>query len=316
MIGAASLRGTVATVRPARDATRKFGRFPNDQRHRGPSVVVLLLARHRVQMPRQTPQYPLGHLPSRVRPSRSGALNDRTRTFLEAYGRWCRKELTQVQAATLAQMSERTFRRNVRRYRDDGADGLHDRRSKPSPRRVSRKEASALDELYVHKYRSFSVRHFFREYRDEHGGTRSYTWVKNRLQQAGLVKRKRRNNPPQDSVGQELTEGVLLHQCVCKFAWSAPATWDLVVTVDDATCRVYSGFFVPEDTIWSRYQSIREILSTKGRFDAVTCDWLDWLGNRCMFTQLVRAIGELGITFIRVCVRHRRSSVATIFSRH
>lgn len=265
------------------------------------------IQRHGVTAACETPRadatvdaaFPLGRLPPKARSRRPEALTDRIRTFIDAYGRWCRNELTQSQAATLAQMSERTFRRHVRRYRDEGEEGLHDRRSKPSRRRASCDETNALATLYRHKYRSFSVLHFYREYRDAHGGTRSYTWVKNKLQQAGLVRRQRWRDPPQDSVHREAAEGALLHQCVSSFAWSSLTTWDLVVTIDDATNRVQSGFLVAEDTIWSRYQSIREVLSTKGRFDAVTCDWLGRSENRCMYRQLVRAIDELNITFMR-----------------
>ena len=51
-------------------------------------------------------------------------------------------------------------------------------------------------------YGGWNVRHFHEEvYVREHGGSRSYTWVKNRLQEAGLVKKGRRKGPRTGSGG-------------------------------------------------------------------------------------------------------------------
>ena len=41
--------------------------------------------------------------------------------------------------------------------------------------------------LYRERYEGWNVKHFHSFYRREHGGRRSYTWVKNTLQRAGLV---------------------------------------------------------------------------------------------------------------------------------
>ena len=242
----------------------------------------------------------LGRGPLKIESSWSRTPTDRVRRFLDAYRMWLRKELTQAQAASSAQMSERTFRRLVRRYREAGNDGLADRRLRPSPRRASHEEVIALEELYAAKYRSLSVRRFYREYQNAYDGTRSYTWVKNTLQQSGLVRKRPQNTSQQELVRQQATEGVLLHQCVCRFAWSAGQAWNLVVIIDDATHRVHSGFFVTEDTIWSRYRSIREVLLTRGHFDAIIPDRLEAFGNRRMFTQLVRAMEELEIMVMPV----------------
>ena len=57
--------------------------------------------------------------------------------FEEIYGRTYRGELSQMEAAEILGMSERTFRRWRDRYDADGAEGLYDRRlGKVSARRV------------------------------------------------------------------------------------------------------------------------------------------------------------------------------------
>ena len=47
--------------------------------------------------------------------------------------------------------------------------------------------------------------------------------------------------------------------------WVADATWDLV-TLDDATGEVYSGFFVDEEGTWSSFRGVRETAERRGLF--------------------------------------------------
>jgi len=44
-----------------------------------------------------------------------------------------------------------------------------------------------LETLYKTRYDGWKVKHFYSFYKSPHCGSRSYTWVKNRLQSAGLV---------------------------------------------------------------------------------------------------------------------------------
>ncbi len=108
--------------------------------------------------------------------------------FEEAYGGWQSRRLTQEEAARLLGVCERTFRRYVDRYEDEGLDGLLDKRlSQVSAQRASVDEVVHTETLYRERYPGWNVKHFHRFYRCEHAGERSYTWVKNTLQRAGLV---------------------------------------------------------------------------------------------------------------------------------
>jgi transposase len=56
--------------------------------------------------------------------------------FTEAYGGWQNVRLTQVEAAELLGVCERTFRRYIHQYEEEGLDGLNDKRlSQASHRR-------------------------------------------------------------------------------------------------------------------------------------------------------------------------------------
>src|SRR6185312_9116130 len=120
----------------------------------------------------------------------------RTMRFEEAYEGWSQKRFTQEEAARLLGMCERTFRRYCGRYESEGLEGLRDQRLKEiSHLRAPVDEVLALETLYTNRYRGWNVKHFYRFYQRQHTGKRSYTWVKNTLQQAGLVQKQKALGP-------------------------------------------------------------------------------------------------------------------------
>ena len=133
--------------------------------------------------------------------------------FEEACGGWQERRLTQEEAARLLGVCERTFRRYVDRYEEEGLDGLVDKRlGQVSARRAPVDEVMRTEVLYRERYEGWNVKHFYSFYRREHGGERSYTWVKRTLQRSGLVvkapgrgkHRRRRERAP--------LRGMMLHQ--------------------------------------------------------------------------------------------------------
>ena len=146
--------------------------------------------------------------------------------FKEAYGGWQERRLTQEEAARLLGVCERTFRRYVDRYEDEGLDGLVDKRlSQVSARRAPVDEVVRTEALYRERYDGWNVKHFYSFYRREHAGERSYTWVKNTLQRAGLVAkapgrgkhRRRRERSP--------LAGMMLHQDGSTHEWVPGQHW-------------------------------------------------------------------------------------------
>ena len=195
--------------------------------------------------------------------------------FRAVYDEWSEGELTQAAAAARLRMGERTFRRHVARVREEGFGWLRRRSSRrANGRRATDDERARLEKLFSDQYLGWNVRHFYERYRSEHGGKRSYSWVKDCLQAAGLVEKrarravreKRRERNDRESIGQITREGMLLHNIASRHEWVAGHTWDLSLMVDDATRRVYSGFFVEERGIWSTLKGIRDGLE-RGLFD-------------------------------------------------
>jgi transposase len=93
------------------------------------------------------------------------------------------------QAAELMGISSRQMRRWRARLEENGPRGLLDRRrGTPSRRRVPKAQAEEVLGLYRDKYFDLNVRHFHEKLVEEHQIGLSYTWVKQALQTAGLVK--------------------------------------------------------------------------------------------------------------------------------
>ena len=102
-----------------------------------------------------------------------------------------------IQVAETLGVSARTVRRWRYHYEKYGFDGLFDhRRRRPSPRAVPVAELQRVLRLYAERYTGFNVRHFHQILRREYGISWSYTFVKQALQGAHLVGKRRPRHRP------------------------------------------------------------------------------------------------------------------------
>ena len=94
-----------------------------------------------------------------------------------------RGELSQGEAAEMLGVSERTFRRWRDRLRDEGPEGLRDRRiGKPSSRRAAAEEILRMLGLYEERYAGFTVKHFHEQLQKRHHYKLGYTVTRLALQ--------------------------------------------------------------------------------------------------------------------------------------
>jgi len=246
--------------------------------------------------------------------------------FKEAYEGWHAGELTQMEAARLLGMCDRSFRRYLARYEEFDMQGLIDKRiEQVSHRRAPVDEVMKLVGLYRTQYQGWNVKHFHGWYQREHKGKRSYTWVKSGLQAAGAVAkapkrgahRKRRERAPM--------AGMLIHQDGSTHEWVADKVWDLIVTMDDATGEHYSMFFVEEEGTASSFRGVRETIERHGLFASLYTDrgshyWLTPEAggkvDKSQPTQFGRAMGQLGIQMIAAYSPEARGRSERAFGTH
>ena len=249
----------------------------------------------------------------------------RMKRFEEAFSGWTEKRLTQEEAARLLGVCERTFRRYVDRYEELGLDGLVDKRlSQISHRKAPVDEVMALVERYRRRHRGWTASHFHSWYRRD-GGRRSYTFVKVRLQEAGLIQKAPRRGVHRKQRDRSPWPGMMLFQDGSTHEWVPGQIWDLIITMDDATSQHYSMFFVEEEGTKSSFRGIREVIRAKGLFSSLYIDrgshyWhtpkAGGKVDKKNPTQFGRAMAQLGIEMIASYSPEARGRVERAFGTH
>ena len=246
--------------------------------------------------------------------------------FKEAYEDWQAGRLTQIEAARLLGMCERSFRRYLARYEEFDMQGLIDKRlEQVSQRRAPVDEVMKLVDLYSTQYAGWNVKHFHSWYRREHEGVRSYTWVKNGLQAAGVVAKARQRGAHRKRRERSPMVGMMVHQDGSTHEWVMGCVWDLIVTMDDATGEHYSMFFVEQEGTASSFRGVRETIEGHGLFASLYTDrgshyWLTPEAggkvDKTQPTQFGRAMGQLGIQMIAAYSPEARGRSERAFGTH
>ena len=228
--------------------------------------------------------------------------------FEDVYGRTYRGELSQVEAAEILGMSERSFRRYRDRFEAEGSEGLYDRRlGRASLRRAGVDEVMAMLTLFDTRYWDFTAKHFWEKLVSEHDFKRSYNWVRLSLQAHGRTHSAPRRGAHRRKRPRRPLAGMMLHQDGSTHHWAGDQSWDLIVTMDDATSDIYSAFFVAEEGTMSTFRGLGEVIAAKGLFCSLYADrgshyWhtpeAGGKVDRDNPTQVGRALAQLGIELI------------------
>lgn len=245
--------------------------------------------------------------------------------FEEAYEGWESRRLTQAEAASLLGVCERTFRRYLARYEASGLEGLLDRRlEQVSHKKAPVDEVLRLTEQYRRRHLGWNAKHFYAWYCKE-GGTRSYTWVKSRLQEAALVPKSKAKGAHRKRRERAAWPGLMIHQDGSRHEWVAGQKWDLIVTMDDATSEHYSMFFAGEEGTLSSLRGVRDVIEARGLF----CSFYSDRGSHYWHTpqaggkvdkdhptQFGQAMRQLGIDMIAAYSPEARGRSERMFRTH
>jgi transposase len=245
--------------------------------------------------------------------------------FSDVLGRTERSELSQIEAAELLGVSERTFRRWRDRHREEGPAGLSDRRLQPSSRRAPVAEIERMLGLYRDIYRGFTVKHFHEHLAKRHNYMLGYTVTKLHLHRAGLVTPARTRSAHRKKRPRRPMVGMMLHQDASTHAWlpGDAGKHDLVVTMEDATSALYSAFLVDEEGTASSLRGVREVVAKHGLFCSLYTDRgshyfeTPVAGSRVsktVLTQFGRALKQLGIEHIAAYSPQARGRSERVFA--
>jgi len=239
----------------------------------------------------------------------SAAAVERAMKLQDVMLRAMAKRITWFQAAEILGISCRQMQRWKTRFEHEGYEGLFDRRRGiPSPKRVPLATVETVLRLYQEQYFDFNVRHFHEKLSSEHDIQLSYTWVKQALQGAGLVKTRRKRGKHRKRRPRRPLPGMMLHIDGSQHRWFNDERWyDLLVIMDDATSEIYYAQLVEQESTRTVLTGLRAVIEQKGLFCALYSDRASHFfltpktgepvdHNRV--TQVGRALRELGIQLI------------------
>lgn len=244
--------------------------------------------------------------------------------FLDILGRYEASEFSQLEAAELLGVGERTFRRWRQRYHEDGEAGLLDRRlGKASGKRVPVDREIEVETLYKTRYSGFTAKHFHELLVRDHKFTWSYTWTKVFLQSKGLLEKAKKRGAHRRKRPRRPLPGMMLHQDGSRHEWlSGQPALDLIVTMDDATSAIYSAFMVEEEGTDSTFRALAEVFGHHGLPLSLYTDrgshyfFTPETGgkvDRACLTQVGRALNHLGVEHIAAYSPQARGRSERVF---
>jgi hypothetical protein len=153
------------------------------------------------------------------------------------------------------------------------------------------------------------VKHFHEQLGKRHHYTLGYTVTKVHLHRAGLVPAATKRSAHRKKRPRRPMVGMLLHQDASTHAWlpGDTHTYDLVVTMEDATSAIYSAFLVDQEGTASSFRGVRDVVAKHGLFCSLYTDrgshyFFTPEGggpvSRTALTQFGRALKQLGIEHI------------------
>ena len=244
--------------------------------------------------------------------------------FLDVLGRWEASEFSQLEAAELLGVGERTFRRWRRRFEGEGEAGLLDRRlGKASGKRVPAGRSEEVEALYKRRYAGFTAKHFHEHLVREHRFSWGYTWTKGFLHSKGLLEKAVRRGAHRRRRPRRPLPGMMLHQDGSRHAWlKGRPELDLIVTMDDATSQIYSAFLVEEEGTASSLRGLSEVFAARGLPLSLYTDRgshyfhtaeAGGKVDRTRLTQVGRALERLGVEHIAAYSPQARGRSERVF---
>jgi hypothetical protein len=222
------------------------------------------------------------------------------------------KKITWIQAAEILGITPRSLRRWRKRADRYGDEQLLDRRRRtPSQRRVPGPVIDRILALYRDRYRDYNVRHFHDTVQGEHGITQSYTFVKQVLQGAGLVRKYRARGKHRLRRERRACFGEMLHLDGSRHHWLALAAqeWQsLISVVDDATGRLLYAQLWPSESRRAVMVALHTVLLEHGLPQQLYTDRASWAARTPRAggkpdperpTQVEQALAELGVAHVR-----------------
>lgn len=229
-----------------------------------------------------------------------------------------RGRLTREQASTLLQVSDRTLRRYLKNFEEEGPLFVkHKNTGKAPANRLPNELKAAMQNLIREKYFDLNVMHIQEKLYEKHGILVKRESLRSWCHELQLVKRthKRRARPRmyRDRMPQE---GLMIQLDGSLHRWFGNQKSVLIASIDDATGTIPHAEFFPKETTWSCLRVLQSIIEKKGIPHSLYVDRAGIYGGtskRENFSQLHRACEDLGIHVIYAYSPQAKGRIERLF---
>jgi transposase len=199
-------------------------------------------------------------------------------------------------------VSERTLRRYLSEYAERGILFVQHRNTKKTPvNKTNLDQRKLVLSLVTEKYFDFNLTHCLEKLKSDHGIEVGRETFRSWCHEIGMVKKARRRSAKVRRKRDRMAQaGLMLQMDGSPHRWFGGKLSCLIAAIDDADSDIpYGEFFPAEDTI-SCMVVLQKIIEKKGIFQILYVDRAGIFGGpkRCNFSQVKRAVGELGIHVI------------------
>lgn len=212
------------------------------------------------------------------------------------------KKITLETATKVLNVSERTIARYLKGFSEFGVIYFqHGNKNKIPKNKTSSAVVLKAKEIMKKEYFDFNVTHALEKLKANHNITINRECFRKICHEINLVKRtKRKNNKVRKLRNRTPQAGVMLQLDGSPHRWFNNEESCLIGAIDDANNENYYSEFFESETTVGCLKVLRNIIEKKGIFSILYTDRAGLFAGpkRCEFSQVKRALGELGIQII------------------
>lgn len=225
-------------------------------------------------------------------------------------------QMQRLDGQVILGISERTLRRYLRDYSNEGVSFLRHGNYRRSPVNVTPVELKLrVQKLIQEKYFDFNMVHLREKLHEELGMTIKYATLRRWCHEINHVKQcMRRRAKPRYCRQRMSQEGIMLQMDGSHHHWFGERFLCLMAAIDDATGEVFAKFYEGETTL-ACMDLLKLIITKRGVFKVLYTDKAGLYGGikREHFSQVERALGEVGSQVIYAHSPEAKGRVERLF---
>jgi len=253
-------------------------------------------------------------------------LNSKEQLKLDVIGKVLQQKITRKSAQQVLDVSERTLRRYIKAYEEDGPLFVKHGNWKNTP---ANKTLEPLKEdiiaLIQKKYYDFNRKHASEKVNEVEGIPIGYDTLNRWCNEKKILtkkanKRKRKKHYRRNRMKQK---GLMIQMDGSPEVWFGLKKHSLVIAIDDADGEIIAGNFAPTETTFSCMNVIKDVLRKRGIFNILYVDKAGIFGSNHLtkfgvkregFSQLRQRLQEQNIQVIHAHSAQAKGRVERAFN--